>query len=48
MLAPIVVGGILAALSFVGLQLVDRWHLDRRYDETYERALRERRSPHTW
>ena len=47
MLAPILVGGVLAILTFVGLTLYDRFSTDR-YDETYERALRERRSPHTW
>ncbi len=47
MLASILVGGVLAVLPFVGLQLFDRWHPDR-YDETYEQALRQRRSPHTW
>jgi len=47
MLAPILVGGVLAILTFAGLQLFDRLHSDQ-YDETYEQALRERCSRHTW
>jgi hypothetical protein len=47
MLTPIIIGGILAVLTFVGLTLHDRLQPDR-YDETYEQALRKRRSPNTW
>ena len=46
MLTTIIVGGILAVLTFVGLTLADR-RADK-YDETYQEALRKRRSPHTW
>ncbi len=48
MLASILVGGVLAVLTFVGLTLADRRNPARWYDKAYERALRERRSPHTW
>lgn len=47
MVAPIIIGDVLAVLTFVGLTLYDRWRLDR-YDESYMQALRKRRSPHTW
>ncbi len=48
MLAPIIVGGILAVLTFVGLTIADRRDPSRWYDDAYENALRKRRSPHTW
>jgi len=48
MLAPIIIGGVLAVLTFIGLTIADRRDPSRWYDDAYENALRKRRSPHTW
>jgi len=48
MLASILVGGILAALTFVGLTLADRRNPTRWCYQMYAEALRKRRSPHIW
>jgi hypothetical protein len=48
MFAPIVIGGVLAVLTFIGLTIADRRNPSRWYDPAHENALRKRRSPHTW
>jgi len=48
MLASIIVGGVLAVITFIGLTIADRRNPERWYDKAYEEVLRKRRSPHTW
>jgi hypothetical protein len=45
MLAPIIIGGILAVLTFIGLTIADRRDPSRWYDDAYRNTLRTRRSP---